>query len=114
MNNVETDVTYLTSLYKERIKENSEFNYLLDDIETYKAEKDDKVISLNLETRKAEREERKSKRLIRTNERLAKLGKKQVEDLEDLPDDLDELDPFLDETVRITFDLVSLGKIAKK
>ena len=114
LNNVETDVTYLTSLYKERIKENSEFNYLLDDIETYKAEKDDKVISLNLETRKAEREERKSKRLIRTNERLAKLGKKQVEDLEDLPDDLDELDPFLDETVRITFDLVSLGKIAKK
>ncbi len=114
LNDVETDVTYLTSLYKERIKENSEFNYLLDDIETYKAEKDDKVISLNLETRKAEREERKSKRLIRTNERLAKLGKKQVEDLEDLPDDLDELDPFLDETVRITFDLVSLGKIAKK
>jgi carboxyl-terminal processing protease len=111
---VSSDVSYLTSLYQERIKDNSEFNYLLDDIKTYKAEKDDKVISLNLEKRKAEREERKSKRLMRTNERLAKLGKTTIEDIEDLPDDLDELDPFLDETARITFDLVSLGKIAKK
>lgn len=114
LNDVAHDVTYLTSLYQARIKDNSEFNYLLEDIKTYKAEKDDKVISLNLEKRKTDREERKSKRLIRTNERLVKLGKKPVDDLEDLPDDLDELDPFLDETARITFDLVSLGKIAKQ
>ena len=32
----------------------------------------------------------------------------------DLPDDLEELDPFLDETAKITFDLVSLGKVVKK
>lgn len=114
LHDVGSDVTYLTSLYQQRIKDNSEFNYLLDDIEVYKVEKEDKSISLNLETRKTQREERKSKRLVRTNERLVKLGKKKVEDLEDLPDDLDELDPFLDETARITFDLVNLGKLAKK
>ena len=114
LSDVTTDVTYLTSLYQQRIKDNSEFNYLLDDIEVYKAEKDDKTISLNLETRKSKREERKSKRLVRTNERLVNMGKAEVEDLEDLPDELDELDPFLDETARITFDLVSLGKVAKK
>lgn len=114
LHDVGSDVAYLTSLYQERIKDNSEFNYLLDDIEVYKAEKDDKSVSLNLEKRKAEREERKSKRLVRTNERLLKLGKKPVVDLDDLPDDLDELDPFLDETVRITFDLVNLGRLAKK
>lgn len=114
LHDVGSDVAYLTSLYQQRIKDNSEFNYLLEDIEVYKVEKDDKSISLNLETRKALREERKSKRLIRTNERLVKIGKKQVEDLEDLPDDLDELDPFLDETARITFDLVGLGRLAKK
>jgi len=114
LHDVSTDVSYLTSLYQHRIKENAEFNYLLADIETYKAEKDDKTISLNLETRKKKREERKSKRLARANERLASLGKEKITDIDDLPDDLDELDPFLDETARITFDLVSLGKVAKK
>ena len=114
ISDVTSDVTYLTSLYQQRIKDNSEFNYLLSDIETYKAEKDDKTISLNLETRKNKREERKGKRFVRANERLVRLGKDKVKDLDDLPDDLDELDPFLDETARITFDLVSLGKVAKK
>ena len=114
LNDETADIAYLTSLHEQRIKENSEFNYLLADIEEYKAEKDDKTISLNLETRKKKREERKAKRLIRTNERLAKMGKDKVDDLEDLPEELEELDPFLDETARITFDLVSLGKIAKK
>lgn len=114
LNDVSTDVSYLTSLYQQRIKANSEFNYLLEDIETYKAEKDDKSISLNVEQRQKEREERKDKRLSRANERLVSLGKDKVADLDDLPDNLDELDPFLDETARITFDLVGLGKVAKK
>ena len=114
LSDVSNDVTYLTSLYQQRIKDNREFNYLLSDIETYKAEKDDKTISLNLETRKNKREVLKSKRFTRANERLINMGKEPVEDIEDLPDDLDELDAFLDETARITFDLVSLGKVAKK
>ncbi|WP_114327029.1 carboxy terminal-processing peptidase [Candidatus Colwellia aromaticivorans] len=114
LNDIKTDVSYLTSLYQQRIKGNSEFNYLLTDIEKYKAEKDDKTISLNLETRKAKREARKEKQLIRANERLVDMGKERIISLDDLPDELDELDPFLDETARITFDLISLGKIAKK
>ncbi|MFT5851277.1 MAG: carboxyl-terminal processing protease [Colwellia sp.] len=114
LNDINTDVSYLTSLYQQRIKKNSEFNYLLNDIEKYKAEKDDKTISLNLDTRKAKREERKVKQLIRANERLVSMGKEKITTLDDLPDELDELDPFLDETARITFDLISLGKIAKK
>jgi len=114
LHDVASDVSYLTSLYQHRIKENAEFNYLLADIETYKAEKDDKTVSLNLDTRKIKREERKSKRLTRANERLVDMGKEKITDIDDLPEDLDELDPFLDETARITFDLVSLGKVAKK
>jgi carboxyl-terminal processing protease len=114
LNDINTDVNYLTSHYKQRIKNNREFNYLLTDIEKYKAEKDDKTISLNLETRKAKREERKEKELVRANERLVTMGKEKVIKLDDLPDDLEKLDPFLDETARITFDLISLDKIAKK
>jgi len=114
LNNFNTDVEYLTTQYKQRIKDNSEFNYLLNDIKKYKAEKDDKTISLNLVVRKGKREERKEKQLIRANERLVSMGKSKALTLDELPDDLDDLDPFLDEAARITFDLISLGKIAKK
>ncbi|WP_448548717.1 carboxy terminal-processing peptidase [Thalassotalea fusca] len=108
------DLTYLSSLHKERIKDNVEFNYLLDDIAEYKAEKDDISISLNYEKRKAKREKSKAKRLKRANERLAMLGKEPVKSLDDLPEELEELDPFLDETAKITLDYVSLGKVAQK
>ena len=114
LNELNTDIDYLTSLYQQRIKDNPEFNYLLEDISIYQAEKDDKTISLNLATRKAERETRKSKRLVRVNEQLALLGKDKITNLDDLSDELDDLDPFLDEAARITFDFISLGKIAKK
>ncbi|MDO6446041.1 carboxy terminal-processing peptidase [Colwellia sp. 1_MG-2023] len=114
LKNIATDVEYLTSLHRERIKTNTEFNYLLDDIKEYKAEKDNKTISLNLAERKAKADERKAKQLVRVNERLSAMGKEPVTSLDDLPDELDELDPFLTETAKITFDLVSLGKVAKK
>jgi len=114
LNDISQDVTYLSSLHSTRIAQNQEFNYLLSDIAEYKAEKDDKTISLNLAKRKEKRESRKARQLIRANERLASLGKEKVTDLDDLPEDLETLDPFLDETAKITFDLVSLGKVAKK
>ncbi len=114
LSNLQSDIDYLTSLYKERIKDNKEFNYLLDDIEQYKQEKDEKSISLNLAERKAKREQRKEKQLKRANERLALMGKEAITDLDDLPEELEDIDPFLDETARITFDLVALGKVAKK
>ncbi|MBA6296326.1 carboxy terminal-processing peptidase [Colwellia sp. MB02u-9] len=114
LNDISKDVSYLTSLYSSRVEKNQEFNYLLSDIAEYKAEKDDKNISLNLAKRKEKRESRKAKQLKRANERLTVMGKENVADLDDLPEDLEALDPFLDETARITFDLVSLGKVAKK
>ncbi|MEI6893084.1 MAG: carboxy terminal-processing peptidase [Colwellia sp.] len=108
------DIEYLNSRYLERIKDNVEFNYLLEDIQIYQAEKDDKTISLNFKTRQSEREKRKVKRLARVNEQLAVLGKDKITDLDDLSDELDDLDPFLDEAARITFDFISLGKTAPK
>jgi len=114
LGDLSADLSYLGSLHTERAKTNREFNYLLDDIAIYRQEKDDKTISLKLNTRKEKREERKAKQLIRVNERLLVMGKEKVTSLEDLPDELTELDPFLDETAKITFDLISLGKVAKK
>jgi carboxyl-terminal processing protease len=114
LGNLSADLTYLNSLHSERVKSNVEFNYLLDDIVIYQKEKDDKTISLKLKERKVKREERKEKQLVRVNERLVVMGKEKVKSLEDLPDELEDLDPFLDETAKITFDLISIGKVAKK
>jgi carboxyl-terminal processing protease len=104
----------LEKQYTARIKQNREFNYLLEDIAEYKKEKDDKTISLNIEIRKAKRDVAKSKRLARVNERLAAMGKPAVTSLDDLPEDLENLDPFLDEAANITFDFVKLTKVAKQ
>ena len=114
LDDLQNDLKYLDSLHQERIKTNTEFAYLQEDIKTYKAEKDDKTISLNLKKRQTKRKDRKAKQLVRANARLSVLGKEPVKDLDDLPDELEELDPFLDETAKITFDLVALGKVAKK
>jgi carboxyl-terminal processing protease len=108
-----SDVNYLTAMYQTRIKTNREFNYLLEDITQYQAEKDDKTISLNIEQRKAKREKNKEKKLKRVNERLVILGQEVITDLDDLPEELSELDPFLDEAAKITFDYVAIGKLAK-
>jgi len=118
LSNLSSEISYLDTLYKQRIKENKEFNYLLDDINVYKKEKDDKTVSLNFETRKIKREENKTKRLKRINERLHDLGKEPIKALDDLPDDVSDqlakLDPFLDEAAQITFDFSSSEKYAKK
>ena len=116
--NLTTDINQLDSLYRQRIVNDREFNYLLDDIKVYRLEKDDKTVSLNIDVRKAKREKNKAKRLQRVNERLVALGKKPVKTLDDLSDDLSKelskLDPFLDEAALITFDFASMGKYAKK
>ncbi|TKB45872.1 carboxy terminal-processing peptidase [Thalassotalea mangrovi] len=108
------DISYLQSLHDQRIKKNEEFKYLAEDIAEYQAKKDDKSISLNYEERKAEREENKAKRLARANLRLQAMNKEPVSSIDDIPEDLSELDPFLDESANITFDLVEIGKLAKK
>jgi carboxyl-terminal processing protease len=117
LTDLKTDVSQLDSLHLQRIKENREFNYLLDDINVYKKEKDDKTVSLNINVRKVKREENKAKRLKRVNERLAVLGKEKVTKVDDLPKELSEelakLDPFLDEAALITYDFSSMGKYAK-
>ena len=114
INDFSDDISYLDSLHKERIKSDPEFTYLAEDIAYYRENKDKKSASLNYEERKAEREENKAKRLDRANKRLVAMGKEKVKSVDDIPDELDELDPFLDETAKIAFDFLDIGKLAKK
>lgn len=109
-----SDVLTLKEKHGVRVKGDPEFNYLLDDIKEYKDNKDKKYASLNKAQRIKERDEAKEKRLKRANERLARLKMAPVKSIDDLPEVISELDPFLEETAKITSDLIMQGRYAKK
>ena len=100
----------LTDLYNQRVKK--EFNYIIEDVERYKIKKEDKTISLVETERLKEKTEIEQRNLLRTNERLVRLGFEKVENLEDLPDVLESVDPFLEEAANITYDVLTMGKYA--
>jgi carboxyl-terminal processing protease len=100
----------LTELHNQRIKK--EFNYIYEDVERYKVKKEDKTISLVETERLKEKDEIEQRNIMRTNERLARLGLEKVENLDDLPEELETVDPFLEEAANITFDVLTLGKYA--
>ncbi|MFT6988853.1 MAG: carboxyl-terminal processing protease [Paraglaciecola sp.] len=100
----------LSDLHNQRIKK--EFNYIYEDLERYKIRKEDKTISLVETERLKEKAEIEQRNLMRTNERLARLGLEKVENLDDLPDELETVDPFLEEAANITYDVLTLGKYA--
>ncbi|MEH6393772.1 carboxy terminal-processing peptidase [Pseudoalteromonas sp.] len=107
-------IAYLSKAHDERIKSEPEFNYVFEDITRYKEEKDRKTISLVEAQRIKEKDEGEARALVRTNERLVRLGEKPVENLDDVPDVLDDLDPFLEEAALITQDYIKFGRVAKK
>ena len=100
----------LTVLHNQRIKK--EFNYIYEDVERYKIKKEDKTISLVETERLKEKAESEQRNLMRTNERLARLGIEKVENLDDLPEELETVDPFLEEAANITYDVLTMGKYA--
>ena len=100
----------LTDLYNQRAKK--EFNYIIEDIERYKIRKEDKTISLVETERLKEKKEIEQRNILRTNERLVRLGFEKVENLEDLPEILESVDPFLEEAANITYDVLTMGKYA--
>jgi carboxyl-terminal processing protease len=100
----------LTELHKQRIKK--EFNYIYEDVERFKIKKLDETISLMESERLKEKTENEQRGLLRTNERLVRLGLEKVENLEDLPEELETVDGFLEEAANITYDVLAIGKYA--
>jgi len=95
----------LTRLYKARIAQDPEFNYLEQDIADYNAKKDQLyVVSLNKESREKEQEQSDNKLLLRMNERLKRENLPEIKSLDDLPKDFKIRDAYLDETVEILLD----------
>jgi carboxyl-terminal processing protease len=100
----------LTASHVERSKDDPNFQYQMDRIEAGKRIREQKTVSLNIDTRRAVREKELADALKRENDRRVAL---QIEPLESL-DDMDEEDAFdvqLDQATKIVTDMASMHEV---
>ncbi|HET6630004.1 MAG TPA: carboxy terminal-processing peptidase [Woeseiaceae bacterium] len=103
-------VATLTASQLSRSKTDPDFQYLVEGIKDAEEIRSRKVVSLNLETRRAERETELNERLERENARRAALGLEPITDTEAL-EDLEEPDVQLDQAAAIVTDLAELRQL---
>lgn len=99
-------ISELSAKHQARIAEDLEFRFIAEDIEKYKAEKDDNTLSLNEKVRKAEADKADADRLARINQRQKAKGEAEFKSLDDIPKDYEAPDAYLNEAVAITVDMI--------
>lgn len=107
---LENTIQSLTANYSERSKDDPNFSYLTQYIEDERETRSRKSISLNIESRRAERESQMKRALELENERRAALSLELIDSLEDLEED-DRPDIQLDQAAGIVTDLALLREI---
>lgn len=105
--NIDAYVQSLTNLSQQRTKDNVFFKVTASDLERYQELKAKRVISVNLEERKALKKEDDEYQLKTTNMRLKAMNEKPVAKVKDLPEDFEFEDAVLNETVAIAADFAA-------
>ena len=101
-------ITKLAELQKQRALTNADMQFLQNDIAARKALRDRNSLSLNLETRRAERKFNEQQSLQRENDRRKAQDKEALVDFKSY-EDAEPLDIQLDQAKEITADLLSLS-----
>lgn len=83
-----------------------EFRFINEDIEKYRKEKDDNLLSLNEKVREDESDKAEALRLERINERQSSMDKEPFKTLDDVPKDYEAPDVYLDESVAVMVDML--------
>ncbi|WP_405241527.1 carboxy terminal-processing peptidase [Lentisalinibacter salinarum] len=97
-------IDLLSNNFRERLKSDPDYDYLLKDIEAAQSMRERRTVSLALDERKQERERLQAERLARENERREALGLEPVESVEAL-DEEEEPDILLKEAASIVADM---------
>ena len=100
----------LTGTYRERVKDDPNFRYQMDMIRAAEEITSRKAVSLNIETRRQEREDDLQRQLDRENERRVALGLEPVENLDDIEED-DVPDILLDQAAGIVMDMATVREV---
>lgn len=108
--NINAYVPQLQRLSDERSADNAVFRIMKTDMDRYYKLKNEKVLSVNLDKRKAIKKEDDAYRLSTTNERLKLMGKDPIKKIDDLPEDFEFDDAVLNETVAIASDFADAQK----
>ena len=96
--------------YQRRAKDDPNFRYQMDMIRAAEEISSRKTLSLNIETRRSEREQELQRQLERENERRAALGLEAVESLDDI-EEAEVPDILLDQAAGIVTDLAVIREI---
>jgi carboxyl-terminal processing protease len=107
---LENTIQSLTANHSERAKEDPNFQYLTQFIEDSRETRSRKSVSLNIDTRRIERETQMARGLDLENERRTALMMEPLESLEDLEEN-DRPDIQLDQAAGIVTDLAVLREI---
>ncbi|MGB5625250.1 MAG: carboxy terminal-processing peptidase, partial [Woeseiaceae bacterium] len=107
---LDSTIESLTATHNERSKEDPNFQYQVDLIRAAEEARSQKVISLNIDARRAEREADLEKRLKRENDRRKALNLEPLPSLDDI--EVDELpDVLLDQAAGIVADMATIRQI---
>jgi len=105
-----TTIESLTANHVERSKYDPNYQYQMDRIQASKEIRDQKTVSLNVDTRRTKREQQLADALKRENERRTALHLELIESLDDI-DDEDVPDVQLDQAAKIVTDMATLLEI---
>jgi carboxyl-terminal processing protease len=105
-----TTIESLTANHVERSKIDPDFQYQMERIQASKEIREQKTVSLNIETRRATREQQLSQALDRENERRVALQLEPLESLDDIEDD-DVPDVQLDQAAKIVTDMATMLEV---
>ncbi|MGB5542351.1 MAG: carboxy terminal-processing peptidase [Gammaproteobacteria bacterium] len=108
---LDTAVGLLQTSHSSRASSDPDFDFLVTDIAARTEEFSHDTVSLNLEQRKQEREDRQAANLARLNQRRAALNLEALPSLDDVADD-EVPDIILDEAVAIVADMNQLAVTA--
>jgi len=107
---LDSTISSLTASYNSRSREDPDYQYLMAGIHDVEQMRAQTSVSLNIEDRRAEREDEISRRLDRENERRAALQLEPVATMEEL-EALEAPDVHLDQAAAIVTDLAELREI---
>ncbi|MDQ7049313.1 MAG: carboxy terminal-processing peptidase [Enterobacterales bacterium] len=107
-NRVRSFIEFLNQMHLSRIKNDREFQYIIQDVEELQKRRQDTSVSLNIDERKKERAEDELKRLARENVRRTLVGKEPLKEIDEDTEFVDVDDAKLYETAHILSDLMQL------
>ncbi|MDP5253333.1 MULTISPECIES: carboxy terminal-processing peptidase [unclassified Vibrio] len=102
-----SEIAYLNKQHQQRVGQDMEFSFILQDIKEYQDNTENNFISLNEKTRLAETEQDDNKQLQRVNLRRQQSGESIYPDVESIPKDYQAPDAYLDESVDVMIDMLN-------